>query len=142
MFPSSGLSGREFPFRLATGRTASGPRKSARHVWIWLGRRSKTTVSERTNSSIGALTAGVEPMLAVNLGTGRPKGCREFNRILQFSRRTPLQRSQEKIRASRTPRRKYWVPGNEMGRPWADLPLDAEDYGGMPWRRPKSCGLD
>ena len=57
-----------------TGRTASARRRSARCGWTSPGGRRRRTRSASTSSAAGRKMAGIDMMLAVNLGTARPAG--------------------------------------------------------------------
>lgn len=74
-------------------------------------------------------TAGVEPMLAVNLGTGRPKDAGNLIEYCNFPGGTHYSDLRKKYGHPEPHGVKYWCLGNEMDGPWQICHLDAEDYG-------------
>ena len=70
--------------------------------------------------------AGIEPMLAVNLGTRGPDAARNLRRVLQPSGRHRALRSAPRARLARAARDQVLVPRQRDGRPLADGGQDAD----------------
>lgn len=76
-----------------------------------------------------AKKAKVEPMLAVNMGTGTPKDAAEMVEYTNFPKGTALSDSRRKNGQDAPYNVKLWCVGNEMDGPWQVGQLSAEDYG-------------
>lgn len=72
--------------------------------------------------------AKVEPMLAVNLGTGTPKEAAELLEYANFPQGTSLSDYRIKNGSSKPYNIKYWCLGNEMDGEWQINFLNAKDY--------------
>lgn len=76
-----------------------------------------------------AKKAKVDPMLAVNMGTGTPKDAAEMVEYSNFSKGTALSDLRRKNGQDAPYNVKLWCVGNEMDGPWQVGQLSAEDYG-------------
>ena len=72
--------------------------------------------------------AGVEPMMAVNLGTGSPKDAGNIVEYCNFPQGTYYSDLRIKNGHKEPYNIKYWCLGNEMDGPWQICHLNAEDY--------------
>ena len=84
-------------------------------------------------------TAGVEPMLAVNLGTGRPKDAGNLIEYCNFPGGTHYSDLRKKYGHPEPHGVKYWCLGNEMDGPGRSAIWMRKIMARRPWRRPKSC---
>ncbi len=74
-------------------------------------------------------TAGVEPMLAVNMGTGTAKDAARLVEYCNHAGGTALSDFRRANGAEQPHGVKYWCIGNEMDGPWQIGHLSAEEYG-------------
>ena len=113
-----------------TGRTASGRASSARAGSTSPGARSRPISSAPTSSSPGRGSAGVEPMLAVNLGTRGIDAARDLVEYCNAPGAAPRGRIGARANGHAEPYGDHvWCLGNEMDGPVADRPQDAVEYG-------------
>ena len=106
--------------RATTGRTASA-RSSERPRRLDLAWLSTETNTFGTNEFIDwCRAAGIEPMLAVNLGTRGARRRAQPGRVLQPSRRHRAVRPAPRARLGGAARRQVLVPRQRDGRPLAD----------------------
>ncbi len=73
--------------------------------------------------------AGVEPMYAVNLGTGTPKSAQEIVEYCNFAGRSALSDMRRKNGSEKPYGIRTWCLGNEMDGPWQIGQKTAEEYG-------------
>lgn len=73
--------------------------------------------------------AGIEPMLAVNMGTGTPKDALELFEYVNHPSGTYYSDLRRKNASEKPYGVKYWCIGNEMDGPWQICGLDADSYG-------------
>ncbi len=73
--------------------------------------------------------AGIQPMLAVNMGTGTPKDALELFEYCNHPSGTYYSDLRRKNASEEPYGIKYWCIGNEMDGPWQICGLTAEDYG-------------
>ena len=91
---------------------------------------SRPTSSAPTSSSPGRGAAGIEPMLAVNLGTRGVDEARDLVEYCNHPGGTPLRRPARAPTATRQPYGvQLWCLGNEMDGPWQIGHKTADEYG-------------
>ena len=73
--------------------------------------------------------AGIQPMLAFNMGTGTPKDALEFFEYCNYPSGTYFSDWRRKNGAEAPYGVKYWCIGNEMDGEWQICNLTADDYG-------------
>ena len=73
--------------------------------------------------------AGIQPMLAFNMGTGTPKDALEFFEYCNYPSGTYFSDWRRKNGAEAPYCVKYWCIGNEMDGEWQICNLTADDYG-------------
>ncbi len=73
--------------------------------------------------------SGVEPMMAVNLGTGTPREAAQLLEYCNFPSGTELSDMRRANGHEQPYNVKTWCLGNEMDGPWQIGQLSAEDYG-------------
>lgn len=73
--------------------------------------------------------AGIQPMLAFNMGTGTPKDALEFFEYCNYPSGTYFSDWRRKNGAGAPYGVKYWCIGNEMDGEWQICNLTADDYG-------------
>ena len=103
-----------------TGRTASARSRSGRAGSTSPGCRPSRTRSAPTSSSTGAALAGIEPMLAVNLGTRGADAARNLVEYCNHPGGTALSDLRRAARLGAAARRQVLVPRQRDGRPVAD----------------------
>ncbi|EPX76591.1 alpha-N-arabinofuranosidase [Salipiger mucosus] len=106
-----------------------GPRDE-RPVRLDLAWRSKETNQVGTNEfAVWAKDAGIEMMLAVNLGTGGLQDAREYMEYVNHSGGTHWSDLRRAHGVEQPYGVKMWCLGNEMDGPWQIGHREAKDYG-------------
>ena len=106
------------------GRTAWVRWRSGRAGWTWRGTRWRPTPFGLGEFIGWTRLAGVEPMLAVNLGTRGIEAACDLRRVREPSGRYPAVGPEGGPRFGRALRREAVVPGQRDGRPLADRAQD------------------
>ena len=118
------LPGRQLRLRLRLGGRRRPARRAPGAARPRLAARSRPTSSALDEFMRWAHKAGVEPMMAVNLGTRGVDEAARPPRVLQPSRRHRTGPTCARATASRSPRHQAVVPRQRDGRPLADRPED------------------
>lgn len=81
--------------------------------------------------------ANVEPMMAVNMGTGTPQDAGYLVEYCNHPSGTYYSELRKANGSEKPYDVKYWCLGNEMDGPWQICHLDAINYSKKLWKRPK-----
>ena len=111
------------------GRTASARSSSGRGGSISPGCRPRRTRSAPTSSSTGASAAGIEPMLAVNLGTRGADAARNLVEYCNHPGGTALSDLRRSHGWEAPHDVRFWCLGNEMDGPWQMERKTPTEYG-------------
>ena len=123
------VSRRQFRLHATAGKTASvrsAERPSRLELRLAIDRNQHVR-HERVHRLVHA--AGVEPMLAVNLGTRGPQDAGQSRRVLQPSGGTALSDLRQAHGWDQPHGVKFWCLGNEMDGAWQTAVNSAEEYG-------------